>query len=116
MGNLPVPAWLEPLALKVLTWVAAPKTQVKFNGLMSVLWLIMVPLTVALASLRTAIFWVAFMSVWANFATHLGGWIAALVNTRAEDIQATSKEMVTLTHIEQLVEGLANGQTKTGTG
>lgn len=62
------------------------------------LWLVMVPLTLLLVPLRTAIWYVALMSVWANFATHLGGLIAALVNVRAQRVESNTQ----LTHIEQM--------------
>jgi hypothetical protein len=66
------------------------------------LWFVMVPVTLIVAPLRTAILYLALMSVWANFATHLGGWISALVNVRAERIDDRSAEHATLAHIEAL--------------
>lgn len=63
-----------------------PQVQVWFNGIAWVAWLCMVPVTLMVGSLRTAILYVALMSVWANFATHYGAWISALVNRKASAI------------------------------
>jgi hypothetical protein len=66
----------------------APRVQVWFNGFWTVFWLIMMCLTPVFAhTLYAAVVWVSFISAWALFATHLGAWIAALVNVRAEDLQ-----------------------------
>lgn len=67
-------------------WVAKPNVQAWFNGVMTALWLMMLPITLMFPLFRTSILWLAFISAWALFATHLGAWIAALVNVKAERI------------------------------
>lgn len=94
-------------AVRVAEWLANPRTQVRFNGACMVLWFVMVPVTLLTPELRTAILYVALMSVWANFATHLGGWISALVNVRTARVESRTDEMASLQHIEQVAEGLA---------
>jgi hypothetical protein len=71
---------------RFVEWVERPHTQVVFNAACTAAWLVMVPVTLLVTPLRTAILYVALMSVWANFATHLGALIAALVNVKAEAI------------------------------
>lgn len=68
-------------------WTAKPKVQTYFNGTLTVVWLGMLPITLAFPFFRTSILWIAFISAWALFATHLGAWIAALVNVRAEKLE-----------------------------
>jgi hypothetical protein len=84
--------------------LADPRIQVLFNGIAAAVWFVMVPITLVVPALRNAILYVALMSVWANFATHLGGWISALVNVRAERIDGARTDSVRLEHIEQLEE------------
>lgn len=75
-----------PVIRHLSRFAATPRVQVAFNGAAMVGWLVMVPITLLVEPLRNAILYVALMSVWANFATHLGGWISALVNVKAEAI------------------------------
>ena len=71
---------------QLVEWLERPRTQVRFNAALTLAWLVMVPVTLLVAPLRNAILYVALMSVWANFATHLGALISALVNEKAEAI------------------------------
>ena len=91
---------------RVANWLANPRTQVWFNGLCMVMWFLMVPVTLFVPALRTAILYVALMSVWANFATHLGGWISSLVNARAERVEANTEQALHFTRIEQAEDRL----------
>ena len=95
---------------RVISWfleLANPRVQVWFNGLMTLLWLIMMCLTPVFAhNLYAAVVWVSFISAWALFATHLGAWIAALVNVKAERIDDRTEESNHLVRIEQTEDRL----------
>lgn len=60
------------------------------------------PITLLFIGPFSTVLWVSFISSWALFATHLGAWIAALVNVRAERIEDTSEDHATivLDHLE----------------
>ncbi len=90
--------------MRFARWFAAPKTQVWANGALMFVWFVSMPIAVIIPALRTSILFVALVSLWANLATHLGAWIAALVKVRAQDIQGKTEEMVQLEHIEALEE------------
>lgn len=51
----------------------------RFHAVMTIVWLLLVVPT--LLWWRDSIFWVALMSVWANFASHFSAWQSA----RTED-------------------------------
>lgn len=74
------------------TWLAKPIVQTRFNAAMTVLWLVMLPITLLFVRTFSAILWVSFISAWALFATHLGAWIAALVNVKAERIDNRTEQ------------------------
>ena len=101
---------------KLAHWLAKPKIQSAFNGWMTILWLIMLPVTLIFPIFRSSILWVAFISAWALFATHLGAWIAALVNVKAERIDDRTEEALHLARIEateqKIIESLAQGHDK----
>jgi hypothetical protein len=72
--------------VRAVYWLAKPTVQTAFNGAMTLVWLVMLPITLIFVGTFSAILWVSFISAWALFATHLGAWIAALVNVKAERI------------------------------
>jgi len=78
--------------MKAVLWLANPKVQTWFNGAFTVVWLLMLPITFVIPVFRTSVLWVAFISAWALFATHLGAWIAALVNVKAQRIDDRTEE------------------------
>lgn len=81
--------------------LAKPTVQTWFNGIATALWLVMMPVTLMCAFFRTSILWLAFISAWALFATHLGAWIAALVNVKAERITNRTEENNHFARIEE---------------
>jgi hypothetical protein len=84
-------------------WVARPWTQVWFNGICTLIWAVLLPVPfIGGWSLFSTVKWVSFVSIWALFATHLGAWIAALVNVRAEDIQmvASYQQLKAILHAQ----------------
>lgn len=87
---------------RLIAFLAAPRIQVAFNGAFTVLWLIMLPVTFLFVRTFSTVLWVSFISAWALFATHLGAWIAALVNVKAERIDDRTTEHATLHHIEAM--------------
>ena len=89
--------FIEKLAL----WLAKPGVQAKFNGWMTIIWLVMLPITLMFTKSFSTVLWVAFISAWALFATHLGAWIAALVNVKAERIDDRTEQNAHLLAIEQ---------------
>ena len=92
--------------LHALEWVAEPRVQVWFNGAMTLVWLVMMCCTPLFESLYAQVIWVSFISAWALFATHLGAWIAALVNVKAERIDDRTEESNHLAKIEATEERL----------
>jgi len=89
-------AFIEKIAL----WLAKPSVQAHFNGWMTVVWLIMMCATPLFESLYAKVIWVSFISAWALFATHLGAWISALVNVKAERIDDRTEQNIHLAAIE----------------
>ena len=88
--------------VRALIWVAKPKVQTWFNGFWTVFWLVMMCLTpIFVHTLFSAIWFVAFISAWALFATHLGAWIAALVNVKAERITNRTEQGAHFARIEE---------------
>lgn len=87
-------------------WLAKPKVQTWFNGALTVLWLVMMPVTLVIPVFRTSVLWIAFISAWALFATHLGAWIAALVNVKAERIDDRTEQGAHFARIEEAEERL----------
>ncbi len=78
---------ISSTVVRVLLWTAKPRVQTVFNGWMTLLWLVMMPIVLVFIGPFSTVLWVSFISCWALFATHLGAWIAALVNVRAEELQ-----------------------------
>ena len=89
---------IESIAL----WLAKPGVQAKFNGWMTVIWLVMLPITLIFTKSFDTVLWVSFISAWALFATHLGAWIAALVNVKAERIDDRTEQNHHLLMIEDI--------------
>jgi len=81
-------------------WLAKPKVQTQFNGAMTVIWLVMMPITLLFIGPFSTVLWVSFISAWALFATHLGAWIAALVNVKAERIDDRTEDALHFDRIE----------------
>jgi uncharacterized membrane protein len=92
--------------MEYVEFLANPRVQVWFNGSMTVLWLLMMCATPLFESLYAKVIWVSFISAWALFATHLGAWIAALVNVKAERIDDRTEEGNHLLKIEETEERL----------
>jgi hypothetical protein len=78
-----VRAWFERLADETNRPVAIRR----MNGWAAIVSLILIAPTVFW--LQDSILWVAFLSIWALFATHYGTWLTARVEVRQEQVQAT---------------------------
>jgi hypothetical protein len=76
------------------TWIAAPRVQMRVNAIATVVWFVMMPVTLAIPIFRTSILWLAFISAWALFATHLGAWVAALAYVRAESADRKADHVI----------------------
>jgi len=98
----------ESAVMRFAKWFASARVQVWFNGVLMVIWLIAMIPTLVVPVLRTSILYIAEVSIWSLFATHLGAWIAALVNQHAERIDDRTAEHATLAHIEILAGQIAN--------
>lgn len=84
-----------------LVWFARADVQLWFNGGLMSVWAVMIPIVLLLAdSLGKSILFLTFLSVWALFATHLGAWVAALVNVKAARIEEHASVMPE--HAEEL--------------
>ncbi len=78
--------------MNYLRALSNPRGQVWFNGLFTLAWLVMLPVTLIFIGPFSTVLWVSFISAWALFATHLGAWIAALVNVKAERIDNRTEQ------------------------
>lgn len=90
--------------MRVAIWLAKPKVQTWFNGAMTAVWLVMMPITLLFIGPFSTVLWVSFISAWALFATHLGAWIAALVNVKAERITTRTEQGEHFARIEAAEE------------
>jgi uncharacterized membrane protein len=70
------------------TIVALLKSQVsdphkfrRLNGILTVFWLVMIPVSFLLG-LTSVVAFVSILSLYANFATHLGAWAASRTEAR----------------------------------
>lgn len=84
----------------------SPRLQVWVAGCSLGLWLILSPAAM-LTGLKSALWWITFMSLFANVATCFGWWVASLVNVKAERIDDRSDELATVAHVAQLAEHLS---------
>lgn len=91
---------------KAMEWLANARVQVWFNGFWMAFWFVMMCLTPLFTTLYSEVLWVSFISTWSLFATHLGAWIAALVNVKAERIDDRTEESNHLVRIEQTEDRL----------
>lgn len=73
--------------LRIARALANPRFQVWFNGLLMAVWTAVLFATPFAPTLQHSLLWLTEISLWALVATHLGAWIAALVNVRAEALQ-----------------------------
>ena len=55
-----------------------------FHGWLTVVWGALIPITI-FTGLKTSIFWIALMSVWANFVGHFSSWQATRVEVRQDE-------------------------------
>ena len=98
--------------MRALLWLAKPRVQTWFNGALTLVWLVMLPVTLVFIGPFSTVLWVSFISAWALFATHLGAWIAALVNVKAERITNRTEANVHFARIEEaeqrILEAIAN--------
>lgn len=92
--------------LKMAEWVSNGRVQVWFNGFWMVFWFIAMLATPLFHTLYSEVIWVTFISTWSLFATHLGAWIAALVNVKAERIDDRTEENTHLAMIEETEDRL----------
>ena len=63
----------------------------RFHGYMTVLWGLLVPITV-FTGLKGSIVWIALMSVWANFVGHFSSWQAARVEVKQDKVEAEEQQ------------------------
>lgn len=69
--------------MRLFTWAANAKFLKAFHGWMTVLWGILIPVSV-LTDLRHSIMWIVLMSVWANFVGHFSSWQATRVEVKQD--------------------------------
>jgi hypothetical protein len=64
-----------------------------FHGWMTLMWGLLIPVTV-LTDLKTSIFWIALMSVWANFVGHFSSWQAARVEVTQDEALSENTQAI----------------------
>lgn len=62
-----------------------------FHGWSTFVWALLIPLTI-FTDLKTSIFWIALMSVWANFVGHFSSWQAARVEVAQDEALSEAHE------------------------
>ena len=72
----------------ISNWLANPKVLEVFHGWMTIMWLLLIPITL-LTGLKGSLLWIALMSVYANFIGHFSSWQGA----RAEVAVCAQKEV-----------------------
>lgn len=66
-----------------------------FHGWATLVWAVLIPVSV-LTDLRTSVFWIVLMSVWANFVGHFSSWQATRVEVKQdEQINETANKTAT---------------------
>jgi hypothetical protein len=55
-----------------------------FHGWMTVIWAVLIPISVA-TDLKNSVPWVVAMSVWANFVGHFSSWQATRVEVKQDE-------------------------------
>lgn len=59
----------------------------RFHGWMTVLWGIMIPVSLV-TDLKTSLMWIVLMSVWANFVGHFSSWQATRVEVKQDEAES----------------------------
>jgi hypothetical protein len=64
-----------------------------FHGWATFVWGALIPVTI-FTDLKTSIFWIALMSVWANFVGHFSSWQAARVEVAQDEALSDNREEI----------------------
>lgn len=86
---------------RLIGGATSPRLQVWIAGVALVVWMFLWPVTMG-SGLSQSIPWLTNASMFANVATCFGWWVTALVQLRAQRIEANSTQTATLAHIEQM--------------
>ena len=92
--------------------LAKPRGQVWFNGALMVAFAAFMPYAYLHPRLGGSVAFVTQLSLWALVATHLGAWISALVNVRAERIDNRTEANAHFARIEQAEQRILDGQAR----
>lgn len=71
--------------MTTLEWFGHPRIQLRFWGIWTIAWLVLLPITLV-TGLKTSLEWVVFMSLFANAASCGTAWVAALSYNRARRV------------------------------
>ena len=86
--------------------LAKPRGQVWFNGALMVAFAAFMPYAYLHPRLGGSVAFVTQLSLWALVATHLGAWISALVNVRAERIDNRTEANAHFARIEEAEQNI----------
>ena len=67
-----------------LEWVVQPKVQLKLNGVLTCVWILMVPISIATGWI-TSVAYVSALSIWALVSGHLSAYIASKVEKKQDE-------------------------------
>ncbi len=82
-------------------WFIAPKTQIMAWGIWTLVWLVLMPITLA-SGLKTSLEWVVFMSLFANCASTGTAWVAAMSYGRSKAVDDDHlREQLNMIHTNQ---------------
>lgn len=66
------------------SWCADAKFLKRFHGWMTVVWGILIPVSL-FTELKASLMWIVLMSVWANFVGHFSSWQATRVEVKQDE-------------------------------
>jgi hypothetical protein len=70
--------------VKIVSWFMDARVLKRFHGAMTVIWGILIPVSVA-TGLKESLVWVVLMSVWANFVGHFSSWQATRIEVKHDE-------------------------------
>lgn len=86
--------------MRFLYGATRPRFQVWVSGASLAAWIVLSPIAM-LSGLKSALWWITFMSLFANVATCFGWWVSSLVNARAERVEQNTDQAIHFSRIEQ---------------
>lgn len=81
--------------MRILTWANSPQAMRRINGILTLFWLAMIPISVATGWIGSVTY-VAALSLWALVSGHWSAWQAARVEVRQDEDADVSEVLAEL--------------------